>query len=99
MLPGTHVGLAVLSGLVVIDIFFLYGRTGLVTFADQIGPVLPAQRSDGHIRAFQEQLYQIDTDFREADYARLATYVRTRLRQRGLLVLFTNFMTRSSLER
>ena len=74
-------------------------RAGLVAFSDQIGPVLPAQQSDGHIRAFQEQLYQLDTNFREADYARLATYVRTHLQRRGLLVLFTNFMTRSSLER
>lgn len=74
-------------------------RAGLVTFADQIGPVLPAQRSDSHIRSFQEHLYRIDTTFREADYARLATYVRTHLRRRGLLVVFTNFMTRASLER
>jgi uncharacterized protein (DUF58 family) len=74
-------------------------RAGLVAFSDEIGPVLPAQQSDGHIRAFQEQLYQLDTDFQEADYARLATYVRTHLQRRGLLVLFTNFMTRSSLER
>ena len=74
-------------------------RAGLVTFADDIGPVLPAQRSDGHIRAFQEQLYHLETDFAETDYRRLATYVRTHLKRRGLLVLFTNFMTRSSLER
>jgi len=74
-------------------------RAGLVAFADEIGPVLPAQRAEGHTRAFQEQLYRLDTDFQEADYERLATYVRTHLRRRGLLVLFTNFMTRSSLER
>jgi uncharacterized protein (DUF58 family) len=74
-------------------------RTGLVAFADEVGPVLPAQRAEGHTRAFQEQLYRLDTDFQEADYARLATYVRTHLQRRGLLVLFTNFMTRSSLER
>jgi uncharacterized protein (DUF58 family) len=74
-------------------------RAGLVAFSDEIGPVLPAQQADGHIRTFQEQLYQLDTNFREADYARLATYVRTRLQRRGLLVLFTNFMTRSSLAR
>jgi uncharacterized protein (DUF58 family) len=74
-------------------------RAGLVAFSDRIGPVLPAQRTDGHVRAFQEQLYRLDTNFQEADYARLATYVRSHLRRRGLLVLFTNFMTRSSLER
>jgi uncharacterized protein (DUF58 family) len=74
-------------------------RAGLVAFSDQMGPVLPAQRTEGHIRAFQEQLYRLDTNFREADYARLATYVRSHLHRRGLLVLFTNFMTRSSLER
>lgn len=74
-------------------------RAGLLAFADEIGPVLPAQRSEGHIRALQEQLYHLDTDFAETDYSRLATYVRTHLQRRGLLVLFTNFMTRSALER
>lgn len=74
-------------------------RAGLITFADRMGPVLPAKRSAGHIQAFQEQLYRLDTDFRESDYARLASYVRSRVRGRGLVVLFTNFTTRSALER
>jgi uncharacterized protein (DUF58 family) len=51
------------------------------------------------MRQIQEALYHLDTNFLESDYRRLTTYVRTNTRGRGLLLLFTNFMARTSLER
>lgn len=74
-------------------------RAGLITFSHEIGPVVPAERRSGQIRTIQERLYKLSTDFLEADYARLAAYVRSHIRRRGLLILFTNFMTRASMER
>ncbi|NBC16207.1 MAG: DUF58 domain-containing protein [Bacteroidetes bacterium] len=74
-------------------------RAGLVTFAHEIGRVVPAERKPGQIYRLQEALYRLDTDFLEADYARLVAQVRRVLRQRSLLVLFTNFETRSSMHR
>ena len=44
-------------------------------------------------------LYNLETDFLESDYSRLVTHLRRQLRQRSLVVLFTNFVTRSSMQR
>jgi uncharacterized protein (DUF58 family) len=74
-------------------------KAGLVTFGPEVGPVVPAARRGGQLVRLQEQLYRLETDFRESDFARLALYVRHTLRQRGLLLLFTHFMGRPSLER
>lgn len=74
-------------------------RAGLVTFAHIIDRVVPAERKPGQIYRLQEALYRLDTDFLEADYARLVVHVRRVLRQRSLLVLFTNFETLSSMQR
>ncbi len=74
-------------------------KAGLVTFGPEVGPVVPAARRGGQLVRLQEQLYRLETDFRESDFARLALYVRRTLRQRGLLLLFTHFMGRPSLER
>ena len=76
-----------------------HDRAGLIPFSHDLGPVVPAERRSGQMRHIQEALYRLDTDFLEADYARLVRYVRTNVRQRSLLVLFTNFAARSSLER
>lgn len=74
-------------------------RAGLVTFAHEIDRVVPAERTPGQIYRLQEALYRLDTDFLEADYARLVTHLRRVVRQRSLLVLFTNVETRSSMRR
>ncbi len=74
-------------------------RAGLVTFAHEIGALLPAERKSGQIYKIQEVLYRLETDFLESDYARLAAHLRRHLRQRSLLLLFTNFETRTSMQR
>lgn len=74
-------------------------RAGIVTFAHEIGTVLPAERKQGHIYRIQEVLYNLETNFLESDYARLTAHLRRVLRQRSLVVLFTNFETRTSMRR
>lgn len=74
-------------------------RAGLITFSNDVGPVVPASRRSGQMQRIQERLYRLDTDFLESDYARLAQYVDANVRGRSLLLLFTNFQTRSSLRR
>ncbi len=74
-------------------------RAGLVVFSHEIGALLPAERKSGQIYKIQEMLYNLETDFLESDYARLAAHLRRRLRQRSLLLLFTNFETRTSMRR
>jgi uncharacterized protein (DUF58 family) len=74
-------------------------KAGLVAFSNEVGTVLPARRRGGQIYKFQEALYNLRTDFLETDYARLAVYVRRHIRQRSLLLLFTNFETHASMQR
>jgi uncharacterized protein (DUF58 family) len=74
-------------------------RAGLLTFSHEMGPVVTAERRSHQLRRLQEQLYRLETDFREASYRRLATFVRSNVRQRSLLLLFTNFTARSSMAR
>jgi uncharacterized protein (DUF58 family) len=74
-------------------------RAGLVTFSDEVGPVVPADRRNDQLHRIQERLYHLDTDFLEADYRRLVTFVRSQVKRRSLLLLFTNFPALSSMER
>lgn len=74
-------------------------RAGLMVFAHEIGRVVPAARTQRQIYAIQEALYNVETDFLESDHQRLAAFVRRRMVQRGLLLLFTNFETRTSMRR
>ncbi|MFQ5569581.1 MAG: DUF58 domain-containing protein [Rhodothermales bacterium] len=74
-------------------------RAGLVTFSHDVGTLLPAERKSGQIYTIQEVLYNLQTDFLESDYARLVAHLRRHLRQRSLVLLFTNFETRTSMQR
>ena len=88
------------ASLVLSNIALLKGdRAGLVTFANEIDTTVPAERRPRHIYRLQEALYHIETDFLESDHARLAVHLRRTLRQRSLVILFTNITTRSALQR
>lgn len=74
-------------------------KAGVITFAEGLGQVLPAERRSGQMQRILELLYRQKTRFLETDYEALALYVKSRLRQRSLLLLFTNFETVSGLQR
>jgi uncharacterized protein (DUF58 family) len=74
-------------------------KAGVVTFADQIGSVLPAGRKDTQMSQILETLYNQQTKFLETDYEKLYALIRTRITQRSLIVLFTNFESLSGLQR
>ncbi len=74
-------------------------RAGILTFSDQIGQLLPAERRSGHLLKILELLYRQKTRFGETDYESLYVSVRTHIRQRSLLLLFTNFETVNALHR
>jgi uncharacterized protein (DUF58 family) len=74
-------------------------RAGLVTFSENIGQVLPADRRAGQMNNILETLYDQRTQFGESDYEKLFALVRTRISQRSLIVLFTNFESMSGLQR
>jgi uncharacterized protein (DUF58 family) len=74
-------------------------KAGLLTFSDQIGTFLPAGRRGMQMRHILEILYNQQTRWQDSDYERLYALVRTRITQRSLIVLFTNFESLSGLQR
>ncbi|QDK83125.1 DUF58 domain-containing protein [Spirosoma sp. KCTC 42546] len=74
-------------------------RAGVLTFSDHIGQLLPAERRTGQMLKILELLYRQKTRFLESDYESLYASVRTHIRQRSLLLLFTNFETMSGMQR
>lgn len=74
-------------------------KAGLLTFSDQIGTFLPAGRKTTQMGHILEILYNQQTRFQETDYEKLYAIVRTRITQRSLIVLFTNFESLSGLQR
>lgn len=74
-------------------------RAGILTFSNQVGQLLTADRRTGHMLRILELLYRQKTQFLETDYESLYTSVRTHIRQRSLLLLFTNFETVTAMHR
>jgi uncharacterized protein (DUF58 family) len=74
-------------------------KAGLITFAQHINEVIPAERRSGQINLLLEALYKQETQFKETDYEALLAGTHKRLTQRSFILLFTNFETYSSLER
>ena len=88
------------AALVLLNIALLKSdKAGLIAFNEEIRAVLPADRRRSQLPRLLEALYKLETGFRDPSYeALLATIVRS-LRKRGLMLLFTNFETRSGLRR
>ncbi len=76
-----------------------FDKAGLITFQDTIGTMLPASRRNNQMSVIQEVLYHQKTAFRESDFSRLHAHVRSKINQRSLLLLFTNFESLFAMER
>lgn len=91
---------AVNAALVVSQVALLrQDKAGLLTFGDTIGSFLPASRHSMQMIQILETLYNQQTRWQETDFEKLYAMVRTRITQRSLIVLFTNFESLSGLER
>jgi uncharacterized protein (DUF58 family) len=74
-------------------------KVGLITFSNKIGTVLAADRKPVQQENLLQLLYNQETSFLESDYEMLYMQVRNRIKQRSLLILFTNFESLSGLKR
>lgn len=74
-------------------------RVGLLTFSNKMGNLLAADRKPIQMASILQLLYNQDTAFLESDYEMLYMQIRSRIKQRSLLVLFTNFESLSGLKR
>jgi uncharacterized protein (DUF58 family) len=74
-------------------------KVGLITFAQKMGTLLPADRKPIQRANMLQLLYNQGTHFLEPDYEMLYLQLRSRVKQRSLLILFTNFESLSGLKR
>lgn len=74
-------------------------RIGMITFSHKVGDLVVADRKPGQIKLLQDALYRIQTDYWESDYEKLYLQVRQQVKQRSLLILFTNFESTSGMRR
>ncbi len=74
-------------------------RAGIIGFGDKGGDFLPANHRSSQMTGIVNALYNLDTQFLESDFAFLHKLIKTRITQRSLLILFTNFESLTSLGR
>ncbi len=74
-------------------------RVGLISFDSTMGDILPADRRPLQQSLIAQRLYNQQTQFQESDFEMLYQQVRARIRQRSLLILFTNFETLQGMRR
>lgn len=74
-------------------------KAGLITFAEDIGHFIRAQRRSSQMGEILETLYAQQTHFHETDYEKLYALLKIKVPQRSFLVLFTNFETIGSMQR
>ena len=74
-------------------------RAGLITFSEKVNSLVPADKKQVQMQLILENLYHQKTRYLESDFERLYTYLRRKIRQRSLVVLYTNFESLSGLRR
>jgi uncharacterized protein (DUF58 family) len=79
--------------------FIKQDKPGLITFSNSIQNSVAADRKGNQLFRLQEALYNAKTGFQESNYEVLLNHIRTKVTQRSLLLLFTNFETLSGLKR
>jgi uncharacterized protein (DUF58 family) len=74
-------------------------KAGLITVAEKIGAVIPAEKRPTQINKILEVLYKEKTRYLETNLEALYSTVRNVIKQRSLVVFFTNFESLSGLQR
>ncbi len=91
---------AINSSLVISNIALLkQDKAGIIAFNNQVTSILPAERNPLQMKKIIELLYKQQTDFLESDYEKLASVIKSKIKQRSLLLFYTNFETANSLSR
>jgi len=74
-------------------------KAGLITVSEEVGSVVPADRRPAQLGRIMEVLYREKTRYLEPNMEALYSKVRGVLKQRSLIVFFTNFESMSALQR
>jgi uncharacterized protein (DUF58 family) len=76
-----------------------YDKAGFIAFNNVIHTTLPAERRNSQMEKIQQSLYKLESGFTEPDYEMVYTFIRRKIRQRSLLILFTNIESLASMRR
>nr|WP_249665460.1 DUF58 domain-containing protein [Mucilaginibacter sp. Bleaf8] len=74
-------------------------KAGLITVAEKIGAIVPAEKKPAHINKILEVLYKEKTRYLETNMELLYATTRRVIKQRSLVVFFTNYESMPALER
>lgn len=74
-------------------------KAGLITISEKKGAIIPAERRPTQLNKIMEVLYKEKTRYLETNMELLYTTIRGTLKQRSLVVFFTNFESMSALQR
>jgi uncharacterized protein (DUF58 family) len=74
-------------------------KAGLIDFSAQKCGLLPAKKDMKQFGKINDALYNLETQFLESDFERLYKFVRLKIKQRSLLVIFTNFDSVNAMHR
>lgn len=74
-------------------------RVGVITFANKMGSIIAADRKPIQRENILQLLYNQETAFLESDYEMLYMQIRSRVKHRSLVVLYTNFESLNGLYR
>jgi len=74
-------------------------KAGLLTFSESISAFLQADKKALQMQSILEILYNQKTRYLESDYERLYIFIRRKITQRSLLLLFTNFESLTGMRR
>lgn len=74
-------------------------KAGIFTFSRKLSDKVMAHRKNTQMQLILETLYNVETDFSESDFSRLYVEIRRHVKQRSLLLFFTNFETMDALNR
>ena len=91
---------AINASLVVSNIVLLkQDKAGLLTYGKTIDQYVGPDKRSGHISILLETLYRQQTNFLDSNTEALYAAIRQRIKQRSLLILFTNFESMYGLQR
>ncbi len=91
---------AINTSLIISNIAMLkQDKAGLMSFSKNIHNFIPARRNKLQKKLLLESLYRQQTSFEESDFEKVYSTIKHKIRQRSLLLLFTNFEWKVSLNR
>ena len=74
-------------------------NAGLLTYSNKLSSILMPSKRSSQMPMIMEALYNQRTRYMEADYELMTKYIKSKIRRRSLILLFTNFETLPSFRR